>query len=355
MMIGDVETNDFVFDSQDGIRKSRIERENMRQNKHLALQFPIPELRHYFHPTFPGRWTLVHAQSHNFKTEWVNFWAKTASLELSDAMNTDEQRRGVIIKISVEDAVEGLIESEIASFGGGELQDIAQGIVKDPEKFIRAETHVGGLPIVHIGESLGMDDSNASLLSLSNIEKLIDYVRKDHFGQDTPIAGIFADYLQAFPMDSTTGSGKMIDTRTLQINRDVDTFRRICKRFFAPGVMVAQSSPDDSMSTAGDSIKIPGFWDIHWSKYPAQRADFMYSLWMPKMHYPVGQWVDSHKNKEHSRWNFCVTKNGLWIKAHKHKKFPNVGAAFPLTVSKEGNVSLDKELFDRITRMESNG
>src|SRR5512139_1862188 len=155
-MTNQINPANFVFDSPASIERSRINREYMSQNQHLALQFPIPELRNYFHPTYPGRTTMIIAQSHNFKTEWMNFWAKVAAVELAEQMKSSK-RRGVIIKISTEDVIEGLVESEIASFDGGSMDDITIGNIKDPEAFIRAETIVGGLPIIHIGESLGMD------------------------------------------------------------------------------------------------------------------------------------------------------------------------------------------------------
>ena len=340
--------SNFVFDSPAGIDRSRVNREYMRANQHLALQFPVEPLRYYFHPTFPGRTTLLISQSHGFKTEWINFWSRSAAVSLRD-----ETRRGVIIKISTEDVIESLVESSISAFGGGRLDDISVGEIKDPEAFIKAETVVGGLPIVHVGESLGMDDSNASLLCLSNIAKLIDYVRKDHFGEETPIAAIFLDYLQALPFDKEMATNRnMTDSRTLQINRDIDTFRRMTKYFACPGVVAAQASPDEGLTTRGETVKLPGFWDVHWSKYPPQRADFMYSLWIPKLHYPVGTWVDSKTKAELSRWNFQVRNNSLWIKALKHKKYQNVGASFPLLIKDNGDVEFDKVLHDKIVKME---
>lgn len=341
-----LQPENFVFDSPAAIDRSRTNRVYMQENQHLALQFPIESLRHYFHPTFPGRMTLVVAQSHGFKTEWLNFWSRRAAVQLGE-----QTRRGVIIKISTEDVIESLVESSISAFGGGTMDDISMGIIKDPEAFIRAETVVGGLPVVHIGESMGMDDSNASLLTLSNIARLIDYVRKDHFAEEMPIAGIFADYLQAFPVDKeVAGASNMTDSRTLQMNRDVDTFRRMTKYFACPGVLAAQAPPDEGLSSNKETIKLPGFWDVHWSKYPPQRADFMYSLWLPKLHYPIGNMVSN--SAQLPKWNFEVTNSLLWIKALKHKKYQNVGASFPLTILNNGDVEFNRKLYENILKME---
>lgn len=351
--MSDISPKNFVFDAPEGIRRSRDEREYIKANAHLALHFPVPELRYYFHPTFPGRVTLVQAQSHNFKTEWMNFWAKTAAVELSAKTDADETKRGVIIKISTEDAIEGLVEAEIAGMGGGKLDDISVGVIENPQEFLRAETTVGGLPIVHIGESLGMDNSNAAKLYLSNIVKLIDYVRKDHFAVSTPIAAIFLDYLQTLPIDPANRvNNSMVETRRNQVMHDMDSIRRAAKYFNCPVVLNAQSKQDEQLSTFNKSIKLPGYWDVQESSYPSQRTDFLYSLWMPKMHYPQGEWVGSNAKKEFSKWNFCVKPNALWIQCHKHKKYTNVGASFPMLVSENGNVSFDKDLYENITRME---
>jgi hypothetical protein len=351
-MTDKINPSNFVFDSPASIERSRINREYMKENQHLALQFPIPELRSYFHPTFPGRTTMIIAQSHNFKTEWMNFWAKTAAVELAEQTKSGK-RRGIVIKVSTEDVIEGLVESEIASFDGGMMDDITLGNIKNPDAFVQAETIVGGLPVVHIGESLGMDDDSANSLCLSNVKRLVNYVKYDHFGEETPIAAIFADYLQAFPFDPENAIAKnYTDSRTLQINRDTDTLRRMAKEFKCPVVVNAQGSPDRELSSITSPIKLPGYWDVHWSKYPSQRFDFMYSLWLPKQHYKIGEWVDENPKKEYSKWNFQVKNNSLWIKSLKHKKFSNVGASFPLLIAENGNVSYDKDLHDRIKTME---
>jgi hypothetical protein len=339
-----LDPKNFVFDAPTGIELSRQNRESMRENSHLALKFPINELRGYFHPTMPGKVTVVQAQSHNFKTEFLNYWTDEAAKELAE-----ETRRGVIVKINVEDAVEGLIEADIARQGGGSLDDISMGIIKDENEFIRAETLVGQLPIVHIGESLGMDDSNAAMLYLTNIFRLIDHVRKNHFAEYTPIAGIFIDYIQALPLDPEHRTNRnMQETRRSQVMKDMDRIKQAAKYFSCPIVLAAQSKQNEDLSSRGKVIKLPDYWDVQETSYVPQRADFMYSLWMPKMHYSPGTVLDS----ENKKWNFIVENDMLWIKSLKHKKYRNVGASFPLKVSQYGEVSLNKNLYDHIVTME---
>ena len=333
----------FVFDAPTGIERARQNRKEMQENAHLALKFPIEELRYYFHPTMPGKVTVVQAQSHHFKTELLNYWATQAGKELSN-----ENRRGAIIQINVEDAIEGLVEADIARQGGGNLQDISTGVIKDAEEFLRAETIVGSLPIVHIGESMGMDDSNAAMLYLSNIFKLIDYVRMDHFSEYTPIAGIFIDYIQALPLDPEHKTNRnMQETRRSQVMHDMDRIKHASKYFECPVVVAAQSKSNEDLSSNRKAIKLPDYWDVQETSYVPQRADFMYSLWMEKMHYSPGTMIGGKDDA----FNYVCADNRLWIKSLKHKKYRNVGQSFPLRVDENSNLSFDKILFDHIKKM----
>lgn len=343
--MSNLDPKSFVFDAPAGVERSRANRVEMQANSHLALKFPVEALRYYFHPTMPGKVTVVQAQSHNFKTEFINYWADTSAKELSN-----ETRRGVIVKINVEDAIEGLVEADISRQGGGNLEDISMGVIKDEAEFVRAETIVGSLPIVHIGESLGMDDSNAALLYLTNIFKLIDYVRKNHFSEPTPIAGIFIDYIQALPLDPEHKTkSNMQETRRSQVMHDMDRIKQAAKYFACPVIVAAQSKQNEDMSSARKMIKLPDYWDIQETSYVSQRTDFMYSLWMEKMHYAPGSMIGGGQNDP---FNYVCADNRLWVKALKHKKYKNVGQAFPLRVDQYSNLTYDKQLHDQIRKME---
>ena len=76
----------------------------------------------------------------------------------------------------------------------------------------------------------------------------------------------------------------------------------------------------------------------------------MYSLWMPKLDYRIGEMVGNVP--KNPKWNFQVRNNSLWIKCLKHKKHVNVGASFPLLIQENGDVVLDEELHRKIATME---
>jgi hypothetical protein len=344
---GKINPQAFVFDMPKGMAAVRDNQTFMAENAHLALQFPIPELRWYFHPSYPGKQTTIQAQSHHGKTNFIDYWAHQAAQELAES-----GRKGIIIKINTEDSVEMQISAELAKGGAGTVDDLQTGIIRNPEQYIKVETAVGSLPIVFIGESMGMDDGNAAELYMSNIARLIDFSRKEYFAEEMPIAGIFLDYIHAMPYDPEIKARTNIEaTRRTQIMEDENRIRRAAKYFSCPVIVNAQSKQDEALSTNGQMMKIPGFWDIQETSYISQHTDFLYSLWFPKMHYPVGS-TQSHRDLP---WSLKVKDNQMWVKVVKHKGYKNVGQSFPILLDEYGNMQLDKDTYNYIASTTTGG
>lgn len=332
----------YVYDMPKGMDAVRQHQKFMTDNKHLALQFPIEALRFYFHPSYPGKQTTIQAQSHNGKSIFMDFWAHQAAKELYDS-----GRRGVIVKVNTEDAIEMLVMGELARGGAGKLDDIQVGIIENPEKYLEVETQVGALPIIHIGESLGMDDNVAAELYLSNVARLIEFTRKEYFAEEMPVVAIFIDYIQALPLDPEIKT-TIENTRRIQVITDENRLRRAAKYFYCPVIVAAQSKQDADMSTSRQFMRLPGFWDIQEASYVAQHTDFMYSLWFPKTHYPLR----SVQNDKNYKWTLTVKDNQMWIRSLKHKGYKNIGASFPILLDEYGNMQLDKETLDYIQKTE---
>jgi hypothetical protein len=326
----------FIYDMPSGIAAVKDHQEFMRRNQHMALKFPIPELQYYFHPVYPGEQATIQAESHNFKTGFVDFWASYAARTLP------AERTSVIIKINTEDAIESLVLGELARHDAGNLDDLSEGRITDLEKYVQAEVSAGALPIVHIGESLGMDDSNAAQLYLSNVIRLIDHTRKNFFAEPVQIAAIFVDYIQALPYDPEIRRASIEQTRRLQVMQDEDRLRRAAKYFSCPVIVAAQSR---ELPRKENKLSMPGFYDVQETTYVPQHTDRLYSIAMPKMSGKVGDLMD------YGNVTFSVTENGLWIKAHKQKRYKNVGASFPLIVRENGTVALDEDLWNRIMKV----
>jgi hypothetical protein len=327
----------FIFDMPKGIQAVEDHQEFMRQNAHMALKFPIPELQYYFHPVFPGEQATIQAESHNFKSGFIDFWASHAARTLP------QDRRSVIIKINTEDAIESLVLSELAKHGAGPLDEISEGRISDLERYVSAKVEAGSLPIVHIGESLGMDDSNASQLYLSNIARLIDHTRQNYFAEPVEIAAIFLDYIQALPFDPEIRKTNSETNRRTQVMRDEDRVRRMAKYFKCPVISAAQSR---ELKHGDKTLSMPSFWDVQETTYVSQHTDRLYAIALPKMSGRVGEFID------YGNAQIMVAENQLWIKCEKQKRYPNVGASFPLLIEPDGNLKLDEKLFSQITRLE---
>ena len=253
----------------------------------------------------------------------------------------------MIVKVNTEDAIEMLVTAELAKGGAGNLDDLQVGIIANPDKYLEVETAIGSLPIIHIGESLGMDDNVAAELHLSNIARLIEFTRKEYFAEEMPIVAIFVDYIQALPLDPEIKT-TIENTRRIQVISDENRLRRAAKYFYCPVIVAAQSKQDADMSTSKQFLRLPAFWDIQEASYVAQHTDFMYSLWFPKMHYPL----DSTQNDRNYRWSLKVKDNQMWIKSLKHKGYKNTGSSFPLLLDEFGNMKLDQETLDYIQKIE---
>lgn len=327
----------YIYDMPSGMQAVEEHQDFMRRNEHMALKFPVPELQYYFHPVFPGEQATIVAESHNFKTGFIDFWASYAARTLP------EDGKSIVIKINTEDAIESLVLGELSRHGAGELDKLSEGTIENQERYIQAKADAGSLPIVHIGESLGMDDSNAAQLYLSNVIRLIDFARKSYFAQEMQVAAIFIDYIQALPFDPEVKRAQVEQTRRLQVMQDEDRIRRAAKYFSCPVVVAAQSRELDKKD---NKLRMPSFYDVQETTYVSQHTDRMYAIAMPKMSGRMGDLM------EYGNLTTTVTENGLWIKALKQKRYKNVGASFPLIVTEAGNVELDQKTWAQICRME---
>lgn len=334
-----IELSKFVFDMPAGMQSVESHQDFMRENAHMALKFPIPELRYYFHPVFPGEQATIFAESHNFKSGFIDFW-------MSYAARTLPAEKAIIIKINTEDSIESMILSELARNGAGNIDDMTEGIIKDADRYIQVKTEAGKLPIVHIGESLEMDDASAAQLYLSNIIRLIDFARKEYFAEEMQVAAIGLDYIQALAFDPEFAGSKDIEkTRRAQVIQDETRIRRAAKYFKCPVIMAAQARELDRRE---NKLNMPGYYQVQESTFISQRTDRLYSLAMPKMSGRVGDLM------EYGGLTFTVAENQLWIKSHKQKRYKNTGGSFPLLIDEYGNVELDAALWERITRNSAN-
>lgn len=271
-----------------------------------GLDFFIPgPMSRYVAPILPGQLVSIIGQTSHFKSGLAHAWEYHAAKQLERQDRTNE----IIIHVSVEESVE---EQAMLLYGrelGQDAGEIARGKVQDWDRLEQATIKVGSIPIFRIGDSLARAEDFPKLY-LSNMIRSIQFLQEDILKGEKKIAAIFFDYLQAFPIDPETRMTDKQAQRRLQIRSDVYRLRWASRLFMCPIVMLVQAK---QILTSTGPLKIPTIYDGEESSSIAQRSDRILQLWLPKMSYPVDDWV------EHGKTSFRVTEDLLLIKVGKQR------------------------------------
>lgn len=299
--------------------------EEIRAHAHRALGVGIEVLDEYLAPMLPGEVGAIIAQTHNGKSAFLD------ALETNGARQIEQQERDeVLVHVSVEELIETQAFRLIAKYSDETPGDLARGRVKDEEKFSYAVRMVGTVPIYRIGYSLSTP-MDAPELYLTNMIRCIKYLRDELLGRPVTIAGIFFDYLQAFPLDPEVKRSNMEEQRRLQVRNDVYRLFDAAREFKAP-VWVAVQAKQNLAGALGPNMLTPGVYDGEETSAIGQRFDRVISLWMPKQTHSVGQQI------EHKNLCFTVEENMLWVRVCKQRGGLPAGRVFPCRIDFTSNV-----------------
>lgn len=280
----------------------------MEKSKHRAMPLDIDRVGEYLAPLMPGELCGVQAQTHNYKSGFLNAWEHSLARYLNRQGRTEE----VIIHIDTENTIEALALLEIARGSEHSVADLSRGNVRDWGKVIQAAGKIAGVNIYRIGGALGRDDMPE--LYLSNIYRAIKYLLSGELlGRELTAACIFVDYLQALPIDPEVRRGaELTSQRRLQVREDVYRLRRMAAYFRCP-VVVAIQAKQNMTGHGGASMMIPGTYDGEETSSIAQRFDRLVSLWMPKTTHTVGEHI------QHRGFSFEVSEEAIWVKVNKQR------------------------------------
>lgn len=301
--------------------------EAVKENERRGLDIGIADVRDYFAPVRPGQLAILFAQTSNYKTGMLHYLERAAAQQLER-----QGRKEILIHISVEENIEEqaflLLGRELGESAG----KLARGMVQDWDKLQFAAIQVGTIPIYRIGESLGRPDDFPDL-TISNMIRSIDALRRGEVtGEKLEIAGLFFDYLQAFPFDSEIQRrGTRMDQRRLQVRSDVYRLRQAAAYFNCPVWVAAQAKQTLTGSTG--QLMLPGIYDGSEAKEIAERADRVTSQWMPKMTYPLGTEI-----KHNGKYMFTVEENLLMFKVLKQKPGLPSGKSWLLRIDFNRNI-----------------
>lgn len=277
-------------------------------NKHRAMPLPIPQIDEYFAPLMPSEICAILAQTHNYKSGFIDMWENALAKYLKDNGREDE----VIFHIDTETAIQGLAIQAISQNGHHSTYDLQMGNVNDWRDVIQAAGKIADIDIYRVASKLGSE--NNPDLYLSNIYRAIQFaVNGDLLGRPLKPACIFLDYLQALPYDPDVKRVADLEARRrLQVREDVYRIRQMGDYFSCP-VVVGVQAKQAMAGHGGTNMLIPGMYDGEESSSIAQRFDRQIALWMPKTSHSVGE-VLTHKGL-----SFRVEENLIWVKVLKQR------------------------------------
>jgi len=198
--------------------------QNARENKMRGVGINIAGLRDYFAPVMPGQVCGIIAQTSNYKSGFMHFIEHEAAKKLVEEGRQDE----ILVHVSVEECVEEQAFLEFARDSGEDAGKLARGDVQDWSKLMRSAARVMQVPIFRIGDSLARADDMPNLY-MSNMIRAIKALQTEILDWKPKIAGLFFDYLQAFPIDPETKNAAKMDQRRLQVRDDVFRLRQAAK------------------------------------------------------------------------------------------------------------------------------
>lgn len=292
----------------------------IQSNQHRTLKFFIPGMTDYIAPILPGEMVVILAQTSNYKSGFMDAWEYEAAQQLEREGRKDE----VLVHISVEESVEQQVFRLLARETGLSVGQIARGNITNWEDFTYASIKIGEVNIYRIGHSL-MNPGVFPKLHMSNMIRAVEYLQDKLHGRKITIAGLFFDYLQAFPFDDEVKRVQVIDRQKFQIREDIYRIFQAANYFNCPAILNSQAKQtlDNAPSK---NLYIPGIYDGDGAKEVADRPDRVFSLWMPKMTWPIGTWID------YGNINYKVEENILFIKACKQRGGLPAGRVFKCRV-----------------------
>jgi hypothetical protein len=306
----------------------------------LGISIPIYELSSYVPPVLPGQIMAIIAQTSNYKSGFMHFLEDANAQRLTEAGLKDH----IIISVSVEESIEEQSYLSLSTKSGISVDDIAQGNVQDWSRLEEASHVVGSIPIYRIGESLARADDMPNLY-ISNMIRAIDHiVNGDLLSWRPKVAGIFFDYLQAFPLDPEYRTADAGSRRRLQVRSDIYRLRQCAAKYQCPVIVAVQAK--QHLEGAKPPIMLPGQYDGEESSAIGQRADRILTLWMPKQTHAVGETIIYGGGN-----SLAVLENTLWIRVAKQRGRLPAGKVFKCSIDFGSNL-VDLEIIPKAARQD---
>jgi hypothetical protein len=304
----------------------------LRDTKARSLGIGIPDIKDYFSPMQPGQVAAIIGQTSHYKSGLLHYIEHCNARQLMEEERNDES----LIHVSVEEGIEEQAFLEFARHTGEDSGLIARGECQDWEKLIQATIKIGTIPIYRIGDSIARAEEMPNLY-MSNIIRAIQFLVKEF---NTKPAGIYFDYLQAFPIDPEIKNAAHDQQRRLQVRADIYRLRQASSYFNCP-VWVAVQAKQKLEGAFSSDFYMPGIYDGEESSSIAQRCDRILTLWLPKMTHPQGKQII------HGFTSFTVEENLLFIRVAKQRGGLPSGRMWKCRVDFNKNIIAPETELDR--------
>ncbi len=320
------ETRSVVFTPNDAVRLALETIRERRDVKRIGVRTGIPTLDDYLLPARPGELITVLGNSSNYKSGFLQWWARYAASELV----SEELTNQCVIYVTWEQAIEEVLAFDMASTASMSVVDILSGQLSDDE-VQRLEEVVGPrratLPLYLVGHSVS-EGRKRPALTLDVVGRALNLIRREF--ELTPRM-ILLDYLQIIE----PGRG---EDRRMQVFHNVHRCKDMALAMSCPVVLASQAR----RSVMEKRIAVPGIADSEESSNAEHASDKMLGLWMPKTKYAVGEEVPIGKDRD-----IEVSESLLLVRVLKQRMGP-AGRLFDLYVDPATNYigpRDDKEVF----------
>lgn len=305
----------------------------MRAKEYKDVGIPLkvsgnPEVENYFAPLLPWEICAVQAQTHNGKTMFVD-WIERETIKNINEAGQD----GDIVHVSYEESIEAMAFTEYGRLLDVVPAKLARGEYDDISQLKIAMKQIGNSRIWRIGENSKRADADLrdnpdeaqGQLTLRNVYRALDAMRKGEISEARKIRLVAVDYLQAIPIDPEVKREAPDAQRRLQVRNDTYALRKMTVALGAPFIVCVQAK--QKLEGANHPYMIPGMYDGEETAAIAQRFDRIVSLWMPKTTYPIGTSVS--RDGEHL---FKVEEDQVFLKINKQRGGLPSGKTFDLKV-----------------------
>lgn len=309
------DVRDITYSPNDAAKEALATIEERRTDIGVGVRTGIPCVDEYFQPARPGQLVAVIGMTSNYKTGFMQWWARQAAQQIVKDQNSGK----AVVYVTWESAVEELLALDMAATLKISATDIFQGRISDEqmEQLRSTAFQRSGLPLWIIGHSI-KEGKRRPRLTLTLIGKALAHIR-DEYGL-TPRA-IFLDYLQQ--IESEEG-----EDRRMQVFYNVYRCKDMSYAMKCPVVLATQAKREVYANAWG----VPGVADSLESSNLEHTADGVLGVWLPKTNHEVGSFIEMKGGKDRLE----VTDNLLILRVLKQRMGP-AGRSWPLYVAPERN------------------